>query len=87
VLEPEKRTLIWTWSASVALIAVGSFELLSAAKAAQRENLIVEGIRPACAHTRFTNEEIHRLVRTAAGSWSKEEDAVRAVVAICHGSG
>jgi hypothetical protein len=87
VLEPEKRSHLWTWSVSVALIAAGSFALLAAAKGAQRENRIVERIRPACAHTRFTNEEMHRLVRTASGSWSTEEDAVRAVVAICGGTG
>jgi hypothetical protein len=85
VLEPERRSHLWTWSVSVALIAAGGFTLVAAAKGAQRENRIVDRIRPACAHTRFTNEEMHRLVRTASGSWSKE-DAVRAVVAICRDS-
>jgi hypothetical protein len=87
VLEPERRSHLWTWSASVLLIAAGGFTLVAAAKATQRENRIVERIRPACAHTRFTNEEIHRLARTAAGSWPTKEDAVRAVVRLCGGSG
>jgi hypothetical protein len=87
VLEPEKRSHLWTWSVSVALIAAGSFALLAAAKGAQRENRIVERIRPACAHTRFTNEEMHRLVRSASNSWPRKEDAVRVVVGLCGGRG
>ena len=86
MLEPERRSHLWTWSASVLLIAAGGFTLVAAAKATQRESRIVERIRPVCAHTRFTNEEMHRLVRSASNSWPRKEDAVRAVVGLC-GSG
>jgi hypothetical protein len=86
VVEPKKRLYLGTGAAMFGLLAAGVLMLHAAAKAAQRENRIVERIRPVCAHNRFSNEEMHRLVRFTYGTWSTKEEAVQAVVVLCHGN-
>ncbi|SEE03247.1 hypothetical protein SAMN05444161_4674 [Rhizobiales bacterium GAS191] len=87
MVEPNKRHYLGTGPVMVGLLVAGVFMLHAAAKAAQRENRIVERIRPVCAHNRFTNEEMHRLVRFTYGAWRTKEEAVQAVVALCRGNG
>jgi hypothetical protein len=87
VVEPKKRLYLGTASVMFGLLVAGAFMLHAAAKAAQRENRIVDRIRPVCAHSGFTNEEMHRLVRFTYGAWPTKEEAVQAVVVLCRGNG
>ncbi|SEF09681.1 hypothetical protein SAMN05444161_8305 [Rhizobiales bacterium GAS191] len=86
-MEPKARLRLGTASGMFGLLVAGVFLLHAAAQAAQRENRIVDRVRPICAHNRFTNEEMHRLVRFTYGAWRTKEEAVQAVVALCRGNG
>jgi len=81
-----RRFFLWTASSVVGLLAFGLLTL-HVAKAAHREKRIVERARPFCVQKMLTNKDMHRLVRLAYRSRRTDEDAVRAVVALCQGSG
>jgi hypothetical protein len=81
-----RRLFVWVASPVFGLLAFGLLTL-HVAKAAHREKRIVERARPFCVQKMFTNGEMRRLVRLAYRSRRTNEDAVRAVVALCQGSG
>jgi hypothetical protein len=85
MVERNLRLHLLTGLSVLGLVITGAFTWHAAAKAAQRENRMFERVRPVCAHNGFNNEEVHRLVRFAYGSWPTREDAVHAVIVLCRG--
>ena len=83
MLEAPRRSQIIAWSVTAGLAVTMSLVLLLAARAAQREARFVELVRPRCAHTGLTNEELHRLVRSEFKPGASKPQALLAVSTLC----
>lgn len=53
------------------------------AMAALRESRLMEMARPACIHSKITNEDLRHLVRHELQAGSSKKDVVRTVVSLC----
>ena len=72
------------WIASLVasfLTAVWVFD--STAGAAQRVARLMEMARPACSHTRISNEDLHDLVQHELAVSASKSEALQAIIAQC----